>query len=93
MEAMVTLGVPYTPEDIANAQTSMDEQAIQIEKNLYSDPDFVKSYESDKKYAAENGEDFIAMKDREIIAMIAYLQRLGTDIKIKETNEISSKNN
>jgi len=26
------------------------------------------------------------MRDREIVAMIAYLQRLGTDIKVK-TNE------
>jgi cytochrome c oxidase cbb3-type subunit I/II len=93
MEAMVSLGVPYTAEDIANAQTAMDEQAKQIEKNLYSDPDFAKSYETDKKDAAENGEDFIEMKDREIIAMIAYLQRLGTDIKIVETNQISSENN
>ena len=92
MEAMVTLGVPYTDEDIANAQTSMDEQATQIEKNLYSDPDFAKSYEADKKYAAENGEEFIEMKDREIVAMIAYLQRLGTDIKIKETDEQVSEN-
>jgi cytochrome c oxidase cbb3-type subunit I/II len=82
MEAMVTLGVPYSEEDIANAQQSMDEQGSQIEKNLYSDPDFVSAYESDKKSAAENGEDFIEMKNREIVALIAYLQRLGTDIKV-----------
>jgi cytochrome c oxidase cbb3-type subunit I/II len=82
MKAMVTLGVPYSEEDIANAQQSMDEQGAQIEKNLYSDPDFVTAYESDKNYAAENGEDFIEMKNREIVAIIAYLQRLGTDIKV-----------
>jgi subtilisin family serine protease len=35
------------------------------------------------KYAADNGEDFIEMRDREVVAMIAYLQRLGTDIKAK----------
>jgi cytochrome c oxidase cbb3-type subunit I/II len=92
MEVMVTLGVPYTEEDIANAHDHMDKQATQIEKNLYSDPDFAKGYEEDKKYAAENGEEFIEMKDREIVAMIAYLQRLGTDIKIKETDEIISQN-
>ena len=89
MEAMVTLGVPYSEEEIANAQALMDEQATQIQKNLYSDPDFVKSYEADKKYAAENGLEFIEMKDREIVALIAYIQRLGTDIKIKEP-EIST---
>ena len=89
---MVTLGVPYSDEEIANAKQSMDAQATKIEKNLYSDPDFAKGYEEDKKYASENGEEFIEMKDREIVAMIAYLQRLGTDIKIKETDEIISQN-
>lgn len=92
MEAMVKLGVPYTDEDIANAPQSMAEQATQIEKNLYTDPEFEKTYEADKKYAQENGEDFIEMRDREIVALIAYLQRLGTDIKIKETEEIISQN-
>nr|WP_299074005.1 cytochrome-c oxidase, cbb3-type subunit I [uncultured Allomuricauda sp.] len=85
MEAMVSLGVPYTDDDIANAPQSMAEQAIQIEKNLYTDPEFERTYEADKKYAQENGEDFIEMRDREIVALIAYLQRLGTDIKVKET--------
>ena len=92
METMVTLGVPYSDEEIANAEQSMNVQAAKIEKNLYSDPDFAKGYEEDKKYASENGEEFIEMKDREIVAMIAYLQRLGTDIKIKETDEIISQN-
>ncbi|MCL4122296.1 UNVERIFIED_CONTAM: hypothetical protein GTU68_000669 [Idotea baltica] len=87
METMVTLGVPYTDEDIANAQADMLAQGAQIEKNLYTDPDFAKTYEADKKYAAENGEDFIEMKNREIVALIAYLQRLGTDIKVKTTQQ------
>jgi len=84
MEAMVTLGVPYSEEDIANAQQNMLDQGTQIEQNLYSDPDFAKTYEADKKYAAENSEDFIEMKNREIVAMIAYLQRLGTDIHVED---------
>ena len=92
MKAMVQLGVPYTESDIEEAQASMDAQAEQIEKNLYSDPEFAKSYEADKKYAQENGEDFVEMKDREIIALIAYLQRLGTDVKIKENDELISQN-
>ena len=92
MRAMVILGVPYTDEEIAKAQTWMEEQAAQIEQNLYSDPDFAESYEADKKYAKENGLDFVEMKDREVIALIAYIQRLGTDIKIKDANqEVSSK--
>tara|TARA_R110002095_G_scaffold1725_1_gene8497 strand:- start:4198 stop:5457 length:1260 start_codon:yes stop_codon:yes gene_type:complete len=84
MEAMVTLGVPYSEEDIANAQQNMLDQGAQIEQNLYNDPDFAKTYEADKKYAAENSEDFIEMKNREIVAMIAYLQRLGTDIHVED---------
>ncbi|UAB80984.1 cytochrome-c oxidase, cbb3-type subunit I [Marixanthomonas sp. SCSIO 43207] len=93
MEAMVTLGVPYTEEDIANAQQSMNKQGAEIEQNLYSDPDFAKTYEADKKYAQQNNEPFVEMKDREIVALIAYLQRLGTDIKVKTAEEISAENN
>ncbi|WP_338357593.1 cytochrome-c oxidase, cbb3-type subunit I [Yeosuana marina] len=87
MQTMVTLGVPYTEEEIANAQQQMTEQGTQIEQNLYTDPDFAESYEADKKNAAESGSDFVEMKDREIVAVIAYLQRLGTDIKVKDSQE------
>jgi cytochrome c oxidase cbb3-type subunit I/II len=87
MKVMVTLGVPYTDEEITNAQANMLAQGTKIEQSLYTDPDFVNSYEADKKYAAENGEPFVEMKNREIVALIAYLQRLGTDIKVeKATN-------
>lgn len=92
MQAMVSLGVPYTDEDISNAQQAMAEQAEQIEKNLYTDPEFAKTYEADKKYAQENGEEFIEMRDREIVSLIAYLQRLGTDIKVKDSDELLSQN-
>jgi len=84
MKAMRSLGVPYTDTDIANARKSIAEQSAKIEKSLANDPDFVKSYEASKKKAASKGEKFVPMKDREIIAMIAYLQRLGTDIKVKK---------
>ena len=79
MRTMAKLGVPYTQEDIANAQTNMLEQGTQIEKNLYSDPDFAETYEADKQ---AGGSEFIEMRNREIVALIAYLQRLGTDIKV-----------
>ena len=81
LKTMVTLGVPYTDEDIANAQQSMADQGAKIEENLYSDPDFVRSYEADKQ---SGGADFVEMRNREIVAIIAYLQRLGTDIKVKD---------
>ena len=83
MKVMVTLGVPYTDEEIANAQANMLAQGTKIEQNLYADPDFVNAYEADKKYATENGDTFVEMKNREIVAVIAYLQRLGTDIKVE----------
>jgi len=81
MRAMVTLGVPYSPSDIANAQQNMTDQGTRIEENLYADPDFAENYENDK---TNGGDDFIEMKDREIVAVIAYLQRLGMDIKVKD---------
>ena len=90
MRAMQSLGVPYTDEEIARAQEWMTEQGSQIEKNLYADPDFVNSYEADKKFAKENGEEFIEMRDREIVALIAYLQRLGTDIKAEDLKQVST---
>jgi len=83
LRVMVKLGVPYSEEDIQNAQENMKAQAMQIEQNLMNDPDFVKSYEESKKNAQTRGEEFVPMSDREITAMIAYLQRLGTDIKVK----------
>ena len=92
METMVKLGVPYSEEEIANAKASMDAQSLQIEKNLYDDPEFARSYEEEKKFAQENGEAFVQMRDREIVALIAYLQRLGTDIKVKETDQLVSEN-
>jgi cytochrome c oxidase cbb3-type subunit I/II len=82
MEVMVTLGVPYTPEDIARAQEWMTEQGISIEENLHSDPDFARNYEANKANAKENNVEFVEMRNREIVALIAYIQRLGTDIKI-----------
>jgi len=82
MEVMVDLGVPYTPEDIARAQEWMTEQGTSIEENLYTDPDFAKNYEANKANAKENNVEFVEMRNREIVALIAYIQRLGTDIKI-----------
>ena len=48
MEVMVKLGVPYTDEDIANAQQSMLDQGMKIEQNLNGDPDLAASFAEDK---------------------------------------------
>ena len=65
----------------------MLEQGTQIEKNLYTDPDFAETYEADK---AAGGSEFIEMRNREIVAVIAYLQRLGTDIKVKDLETVQN---
>lgn len=91
MEVMAQLGVPYTTQDIANAPKSISEQAAKIQESLFTDPDFAKSYEQSKKDAAARGEAFVEMRDREITALIAYLQRMGTDIKIKNTTADNKK--
>jgi cytochrome c oxidase cbb3-type subunit I/II len=93
MEVMVKLGVPYSEEDIARAQEWMAEQGAEIEQNLYADPEFVRVYEAEKQYALENGIEFTEMRNREVVAVIAYLQRLGTDIKITQTEDLSDTQN
>ncbi len=93
MRAMQTLGVPYSDEEIARAQQSMSEQGEAIEKNLYTDPDFAKTYEDDKQQAQKNGDEFIEMRNREVVALIAYLQRLGTDIKVKNAEDTALNQN
>ena len=75
MRAMVTLGVPYTEAEINNALKHMDEQATKIETNLLANPEIKKSF--GKETAAP-------LKNREIVALIAYLQRLGTDTQVKK---------
>ncbi|EAZ94897.1 cytochrome c oxidase, cbb3-type [Flavobacteria bacterium BAL38] len=75
MRAMVTLGVPYTDAEINNALKHMDDQASKIETNLLANPDIKKSFEK---------ETASPLKNREIVALIAYLQRLGTDTQVKK---------
>ena len=91
MRVMVKLGVPYSDEEITNARAHMEEQSLKILENLYQDPAFAENYEADKKEALANGESFTPINEREIVAMIAYLQRLGTDIKVKDSQ--TAKNN
>ena len=73
MEAMVKLGVPYTQFQVDKALYLLKNQASEIVNNLIQDPEFKKAY----------GESNI--QDKEIVAVIAYLQRLGTDIKANKT--------
>ncbi len=53
----------------------------------------LKCQESDfKPPSLAKGKDFVEMRNREIVAMIAYLQRLGTDIKVKDLEVSPSQN-
>ena len=90
MKAMVSLGVPYTESDIENARENMKTQAEGIANNILEIPDINTSFEEEKR---DLGTEFIPLQEREIIALIAYLQRLGTDIKVKDIKEQLSKNN
>lgn len=84
MQAQTIIGVPYTQKDIENAEASIEEQSEKIYNSLRQDPKFVEMVERNKKNASVRKEQFVPMQQREIIAMIAYLQRLGTDIKAKK---------
>lgn len=64
--------VPYTKADIDTADAWADNQAAQIVKDILSEAPDLK-----KQYANREAE----LQKKEIIALIAYLQRLGVDIK------------
>ncbi len=65
---MSRLGVPYSEDQIMNAERDLQEQAEKIASNLIQ-----QGVPADPK-----------LKDKKIIALISYLQRLGTDIKKSE---------
>jgi len=65
LEVLKALGTPYYDDEIAGAVENAAAQAKQITEELVS-----------QGAKAEEG-----LEQKEIIAMIAYLQRLGTDIK------------
>jgi cytochrome c oxidase cbb3-type subunit I/II len=67
LKVMQKLGVPYTDSEVETAEHRMREQAKSITTELVGQ--------------GANGND--GLENKEIIAMIAYLQRLGTDLKRK----------
>ncbi|MEY2752823.1 MAG: cytochrome-c oxidase, cbb3-type subunit [Bacteroidota bacterium] len=69
MKVLQGLGVPYTDEEIAQADRLRYAQAAAIAADLNADPTI-------KVHPNE-----------EIVALIAYLQRLGTDIKLAPKEE------
>ena len=65
MEVMKRLGVPYSDSDIQNGSAELSKQAKQISDELLAQ-------------GAPKGDN---LQNKEIIALIAYLQKLGHDIK------------
>jgi len=87
MEVMVELGVPYSSEEIDNGLTSLDKQAEEIEKRLLEDPQYAAAYNAETRDA-----NFVPLKNREIVALIAYMQRLGVDLSNALDPEQKTKN-
>ena len=75
LKTLKSLGTPYADDYIENAEAELDMQAKGIYEELKKD--------ENRLQLPENG----LAPDREIIALIAYLQRLGTDIQPKPQAE------
>lgn len=74
--------VPYSKAEIDSADKWADNQAVKIVKDIYNEaPDLKKAYAN--RPAGE-------LERKEIIALISYLQRLGTDIKTTEIKTASN---
>ena len=77
LKAMKTMGVPYTPQQIRNARRDLRKQAHEIAIDIVNNmPDITFKTKPKQQMIRE-------IEKREITALIAYLQRLGTDIKAK----------
>lgn len=74
--------VPYTKAEIDSANAWADNQAKDIVKQIFSEAADLKQAYADKP-AGE-------LEKKEIIALIAYLQRLGTDIKTTQVQTASN---
>ena len=71
VKAMVILGVPYSKEEVKGCKELAAKQALKISTELADQ----------RKLKGKNRAKAIEYyKDKEIIALIAFLQRLGTDI-------------
>ena len=79
--------VPYTKAQIDSANQWADDESKAIVKRIFSEAaDLKDQMEEERK---SKGNAFVPFEQREIIAMIAYLQRLGTDIKTTEIKTAS----
>ncbi len=77
-----TFDVPYTKAEIDSAEQWADNQAAKIVSDIFAEAADLKDQYA-KRPAGE-------LEKKEIIALIAYLQRLGTDIKTTEVQTAST---
>lgn len=80
INAMRTLGVPYKKGYEKLAMNDLEVQAEAIAR------DIVENMPSDVLKRINKEAKIKELKKRELVALIAYLQRLGTDIKVKPNN-------
>jgi cytochrome c oxidase cbb3-type subunit I/II len=78
ISAMRTLGVPYEEGYEEKAMGELEAQALKIATNIVTK---IKGDDSKEDQAAS----IETVKSKEIVALIAYLQRLGQDINVEET--------
>jgi cytochrome c oxidase cbb3-type subunit I/II len=77
IQAMRKLGVPYAKNYESQALTDLNKQAEVIAT------DIVKSMPKVALNGMKESDKVAELKQKEIVALIAYLQRIGTDIKVK----------
>ncbi len=82
IRAMQTLGVPYAEGYDQEAVADLQIQAMEIAQSVVKD---ISKDASDAKVEE--------LSKKEIIALIAYLQRLGSDINVENTQQASAENN
>ncbi len=74
LKAFRALGAPYSDEEVVYAEQDLKDQAKKVTEELYS----------------QGVQEQPGLESKEIIALIAYLQRLGTDIKGASREDDSS---
>ncbi len=78
IKAMQTLGVPYPKGFEKKAKAAAEKQALEIAT------DIVNNHPKQVLKNIDVEAEIKRIKSTEIVALIAYLQRLGTDIKVKK---------
>jgi cytochrome c oxidase cbb3-type subunit I/II len=79
IRAMQTLGVPYPKGYDKKATADLQAQAHLIAEDIVNTTDPI-------ALKGRNKKDLIKeIEKKDIVAIIAYLQRLGTDVKVKPT--------